>query len=105
MNLNCTIMSESLWDGTGPPGAIKYWIRTLTTGVEEVHGFNFVCPCGCGAIGGVRLDRPTRIGWQWNNDRLAPTVDPSIDLHKSVDGVTRSHWHGWLRNGEWQQCP
>lgn len=59
----------------------------------------YVCPCGCGSVGGLRVYRagtpapqpkeePT---WGWNGDEQRPTLAPSIN---HVD-----HWHGYLRDG------
>lgn len=60
---------------------------------------NFVCPCGCGSVGGVsvRKDENDRGGnhpiWGWNENKEQPTIQPSI---KFVGGCG---WHGFLTNG------
>jgi hypothetical protein len=96
-----TITTDSIWD-CNVAGALKYW--TYEGKPDEVHGFNFTCPCGCGKIGSVRFASarvPT--GWAWNGSRLAPTVTPSIDLQTSdAQGQLVSHWHGWLTDGMWK---
>ena len=33
--------------------------------------------------------------WQWDGDREAPTLTPSIDAKRPRGG-----WHGWLKAGE-----
>lgn len=62
------------------------------------RGFHFVCPCGCGAIGGVTVAGDGC--WEWNGSRDKPTVRPSVRL-----GDKRgSHWHGFLTDGVWSSC-
>lgn len=66
--------------------------------------FKYVCPCGCKSIGNLRAglsekpdssiaQEPT---WLFNGDYANPTLHPSIN-HVG-------HWHGWLRNGWWEQA-
>lgn len=71
------------------PGSIKFYARE-----GKPHGINFVCPCGCGAVGGVVFD-PGR--WTWNGNRERPTVTPSILQ-------MRCGWHGYLTDGEFREC-
>lgn len=93
MDLAATIIEDSIVDCT-TPGAIKYW----TDEARKTFGFNFLCPCGCGKLGGVRFS-PN--GWSWNCNREKPTVQPSIDL-RETNGP--SHWHGFLVDGIWKRC-
>jgi hypothetical protein len=88
--MRATIITDSIVDSE-VAGAIKYWTYAGST---DAKGFNFKCPCGCGALGSVRFGAN---GWTWDGSVLAPTITPSIDLSK--DGT--SHWHGWLKQGEW----
>ncbi len=63
--------------------------------------FIYFCPCGCGREAELRIgqefkpggDRPS---WRWNGSHAEPTLDPSVN-HVG-------HWHGWLRNGYWEDC-
>lgn len=94
------IAADSLFvDGEpGPPGAFKFW--SYAEG-EAPAGLNFVCPCGCKAVLGVRFtNRSGEIGatWSWNGDREKPTVTPSI-LH-----MAGCRWHGYLTDGVFQEC-
>lgn len=41
---------------------------------------------------------PGKPHWQWNGDKAAPTLSPSILVHKVPDW--NDGWHGWLRDGE-----
>lgn len=61
---------------------------------------SFVCPCGCGAIGGVAVggDSSKHPIWQWNNDLNKPTVEPSI---RFIGGC---EWHGYLTDGVFITC-
>lgn len=64
----------------------------------------YVCPCGCGVARAI----PVRIAsedpgdgpeWLWDENREAPTLSPSVNILSSYG--RDSHWHGWLRNGQW----
>lgn len=99
--MKVTIIKNSIWD-TLIAGAVKYWTKE---GSNDIHGFNFSCPCGCGRIGSVRFARlNSGSGWSWNNNHAVPSVMPSINLQiDDGTGQLVSHWHGWLSNGEWIQ--
>jgi hypothetical protein len=110
MKIAATTITDSIWDSKHTAGAIKYW--TAKDQPNDVRGFNYTCPCGCGRIGGVRFSGPAyqsgqpTNGWNWNGNRVAPTVKPSI--HLQVDdgsGNLVSHWHGWLTDGHWSLTP
>lgn len=85
-------------DDRGAAGAFEF-----TTYQGEIAGMIYVCPCGCGREGYLRFrgaprppeeaDRPS---WEWDGNREAPTLSPSV-LH-------RDHWHGYLRAGMWVQA-
>ena len=100
--MKATIIEESIWDNKNIPGAIKYW--TQKDKPDEIHGFNFTCPCGCGRIGSVRFAfSRSPSGWTWNSNHKAPTVSPSINLQADDgNGSLVSHWHGWLVDGMWK---
>lgn len=82
---------ESILDG--PPGSIKFYKNEQ----HDPDGFHFQCPCGCKSIGAVKVSPG---GWEWNGNREAPEVSPSVALH-GHDGL---HWHGWLTGGTWYSC-
>lgn len=60
----------------------------------------FYCPCRCGA----RVRIPVGYGakpdaspsWAWNGNLTEPTLFPSVNR---ID----CGWHGWLRDGYWQE--
>lgn len=79
-----------LYNKTLPPGSAKFLVDS--SGVE-CH-LMFTCPCGCGKMGGLTIDRPGTHGWVWNGDRVNPTFTPSI---LQTNGC---RWHGYLTNGE-----
>ena len=76
------------------PGAFKFYKQSD----DQIAGMNTVCPCGCGAIRTIPFSPPCDNGWQWDGNREAPTVSPSLkDVH-------HCKWHGWLRAGQWVSC-
>jgi hypothetical protein len=76
-----------------PAGAISYRCR----GDGTVGGIAFICPCGCGNESYLPIrGRGHPQEWDWNGDRLDPTLSPSI-----FNSGLPCRWHGWLRNGEW----
>ena len=64
----------------------------------------FRCPCGCGDRRVITL-RPGAAGgspsWEVSGSRDKPTLSPSLHL---LGDDMRTHWHGWLRNGEFVSC-
>lgn len=60
----------------------------------------YSCPCGCGAAGAVRVgenEKPAEApSWAWTGGKEATTFHPSVH-HVG-------HWHGWLKNGYWEQA-
>jgi hypothetical protein len=91
-----TVVDDLFPDGhqLALPGAMKFY----DSGDLHPAGFNFFCPCGCGALGGVSVGPG---GWSWNRLTYKPTVRPSILLH-GHDG--QPHWHGWLTDGVFTQA-
>lgn len=73
-----------------PPGSCT-WSCDMN---GETSNLLFTCPCGCGKIGGLTIDRIGIHGWVWNGDRINPTLTPSI---LQTNGCW---WHGYLTNGE-----
>jgi hypothetical protein len=86
---------EDLFAGSPPAGAIAFYDSLL----HKPGGLHFACPCGCGAIGAVKIAGDN--AWQWNGDRERPTVRPSVAFSKQVGDP---HWHGWLTDGVWTSC-
>lgn len=77
------------------PGAMDF---CATLDGEEA-GIGFVCPCGCGRQGFLPTQSSTSgPRWDWNGDRSAPTLTPSV---LQVGGC---QWHGYLTDGEWRSC-
>ncbi|MFA5897919.1 MAG: DUF6527 family protein [Hyphomicrobium sp.] len=83
---------ENIDDVENMPGAFEYF----RDGDRYPAGMIYTCPCGCGRI--VSLDfRPhSSPSWEWDGNREAPTLSPSVH-HVG-------HWHGYLRNGVWESC-
>jgi len=79
-----------------PPGAYKFF----SSGDRDKAGMIYVCPCGCGRQGALRFRPHPSPSWEWDGNEEAPTLKPSV--HDMPDGKT--HWHGWLTNGEWKSC-
>lgn len=108
------VLVETITDESNPPGAFKY------TGLHGFdggpYGMNFLCPCGCGAMHGASFDNVppealTRFkqgGWHWNGDRERPTITPSLGCypthHDQSVGKDGYHWHGYLKNGVFEEC-
>lgn len=77
------------------PGSFTVTEPDPVTGEQRM---TYVCPCGCGVWGNLRVGngfkpagRPA--SWNWNGSFDAPDLSPSVN-HVG-------HWHGWLRNGQW----
>lgn len=85
------------FDQLKEPGNFMY---TTRQNIEGHAGIMFVCPCGCGDIGGINLDVPgaKEPKWQWDGNEDCPTTSPSI---RKMDGC---EWHGYLRNGVFREC-
>lgn len=65
------------------------------------QGMVICCP-GCGEMSALpfrpRTEPPS---WDWDGDRINPTLTPSV-LHTKEKGGCG--WHGWLTKGEWVSC-
>lgn len=83
---------ESVYESRHIPGAYNFF----KDGLAEVAGLNYVCPCGCERVGALHFKPRQSPSWDWDGNRLAPTLTPSVH---HVD-----HWHGWLRAGLWTSC-
>ena len=89
----------------GKAGAIVF-VRSDKIGQQA--GFSHACPCGCGKWSFIRLDpeawAPGTIPfWTRTGDDLHMTLLPSIGI-KPQDAAGNYHWHGYLRNGVFEEC-
>lgn len=76
------------------PGAFEFYVDHGRDG--DVAGMIYCCPCGCGVTGALAFRPRPSPSWEWDGNREAPTLSPSVH-HVG-------HWHGWLRNGIWENC-
>lgn len=73
------------------------------------------CPCGCGDVWRFKFRHATagRPSWEWSGVLDRPTLNPSLHMlegdpdapenehaKRREDFKMRTHWHGWLRAGE-----
>lgn len=84
------------------PGSIWF----TDPGDGGVCGMWFWCPCGCGMQSRVTVGvehKPHMEGpsWNWNGSTEAPTLKPSVNIHKNT---LCPGWHGWLTDGYWSAC-
>lgn len=91
-------------EDSSKPGAIML-ARSSEGG--DVVGFSHACPCGCGKWSFVRLNPEkwapgTKPMWTREGDDLHMTCSPSIGIHPIENGAY--HWHGYLRNGVFEEC-
>lgn len=88
---------DDIWQNTIPGG-----YEFFKHGDRERAGIFYTCPCGCGRVGALDFRPQAKPpSWEWNGqDGSAITLDPSV--HHIIAGET--HWHGWLRNGEWSDA-
>jgi len=81
----------------------KFWTQAELEAVANgpvATGITFLCPCGCGAIGGIRFNQFGRPGsaWTWDGNKDKPTCTPSI---QRTEGC---RWHGHLIDGVFVPC-
>lgn len=84
---------SDIFDGERIQGAFEYFSAKGTTHA----GMLYCCPCGCGRVGALEFKPAPSPSWTWDGNLETPTLNPSV--HDQPQGVT--HWHGWLRAGEW----
>lgn len=76
----------------------------------------YKCPCSpdCKEVGALQLRgphardlrEPERASWEWDGNRDAPTLSPSI-LHYNIGPKGEragEHWHGFLQAGVFNRC-
>ena len=83
-------------DDDAAPGAFEFF----SSGDRPIAGMIYVCPCGCGRSAALHFRPHASPSWEWDGNEESPTLKPSV--HDMPEGKT--HWHGWLRNGEWISC-
>lgn len=76
------------------PGAFEFYVSSSSDG--KPVGMIYSCPCGCGGIRALDFKPRSSPSWQWDGNRDAPTLTPSVHWV--------GHWHGFLRNGVWESC-
>ena len=86
-----TLVGSASAVATGPPGA--YYVS------EDRREFHLRCPCGrCSKSTVLALvAEGSPYSWTLSGEPGRPTLTPSIHWME-LDGTT-THWHGWLRNG------
>jgi hypothetical protein len=84
------------WDGERMirrdlvPGS-AHWTLNMH---DEISSFDFVCPCGCGAVAALPVNQnPRNPGWTWDQNQEKPTLSPSIQM------TSPCRWHGWMKTG------
>ncbi|MBI1202526.1 MAG: hypothetical protein GC182_08450 [Rhodopseudomonas sp.] len=80
----------------GPAGGYELY----KSGDRYPAGMIYQCPCGCKRIGALAFRPHASPSWEWDGNQEQPTLSPSV--HDISNGKT--HWHGYLRNGVWENC-
>lgn len=87
------------FEGLQKPGAYRFY------GVgDRRDGIMFGCPCGCGSLFGMRFATPDApsIGWAVLGQWPKVSATPSLACTRTEgEGI---HWHGYLRNGVFEEC-
>lgn len=84
------------WDNLEP--GLAWWTKEAGA-PEGTMRLTFVCPGGCGDLGGCRAAKKKpgmNPSWEWNGDTIKPTLRPSILSPRDHGGCG---WHGYLTNG------
>jgi hypothetical protein len=92
MRAKATRVADDNYSNMAKPG--DYMLGEFVDGKPGRLTFN--CPCGCDKVAAVSLKPTNPNGWDFDGNLECPTVHPSIDIY----GEQQSHWHGWLKNGE-----
>ncbi len=54
-----------------------------------------------GDIVRIPVQSNTEMSWQWDGNREAPTLSPSVLIYSGDgNGGRKERWHGWLRAGK-----
>lgn len=70
------------------------------------RGIIHACPCGCGMLGSLYFAGQNPGGAEWNVEGEWPKVSltPSIGFYGQNKRDQGFHWHGYLRNGIFEEC-
>lgn len=82
-------------DTSAPMAAGAYWLGRID---GEVRGMHFGCPCGCGERSYLPFSDD---GWIVAKPFPEASLTPSIG---NFAGQNPYHWHGFLRNGVFEEC-
>ncbi len=95
-------------DGKLPAGVFSYFKAYGAPDDASDKGLLFGCPCGCGEMNSVdfRFADGHRPSWNWDGNREAPTLTPSILIYQMNERGEKigEHWHGFLTAGQWRSC-
>jgi hypothetical protein len=83
-----------------PAGHVEFW----SEGESLRAGLNFGCPCGCGATGAITFDRGDGRGWTVTGEWPKASLQPSIGFWSDAKRGDGYHWHGYLREGVFEEC-
>jgi len=90
------------------PGAFMFYDGSDAPGGIDKPGLVHNCPCGCGALGSLWFEGSGRqVTWTVSGEWPKATLSPSIGFHGKSDspkGADGFHWHGYLRNGVFEEC-
>lgn len=91
------------------PAGAYYFMRVWKDGeiTEEVGGWIHGCPCGCGRRSAMWFEGHENAGgpkWSVTGDFQKATMNPSIGIGRGEAGNGGFHWHGYLRNGVFEEC-
>jgi hypothetical protein len=95
-NAPCVIVETLPFDA--PAGHTEYHRNSA----GEIVGLQFGCPCGCGAHYGGRFRGEDAWGFDGNVEK--PTVTGSFGCGVGQSFGVRYHWHGYLKNGLFEEC-
>lgn len=108
MSHNATSFIVDRVEHPGKPGAIMFTRRfhdRVAVKDQEITGLVHACPCGCGIWSGIHFKNYGREPmWDRTGDDLHMTLTPSIGIRHVQVGLPGYHWHGYLRNGTFEEC-
>lgn len=75
-------------------------------GDVEAAGMVHTCPCGCGQFGSLWFKGKRSGGAEWQVSGQWPkvTLTPSIGFWGQNSDAQGFHWHGYLRDGVFEEC-
>lgn len=85
------------------PGAYRFFVREG----RERTGIRFGCPCGCGLVGSIYFEGEGDDGgpeWKVEGEWPKATLTPSIGFFGQNSYEQGHHWHGFLRDGVFEEC-